>query len=45
MRVLVTRGARFIGSTLSVNLAARHSDWEVVAFDNLSRRGSDLAKQ
>lgn len=42
MRVLVTGGAGFVGANLSVALAKRHSDWELVAFDNLRRRGSEL---
>ena len=35
MRVLVTGGAGFVGANLSVALAARHPDWEIVALDNL----------
>jgi CDP-paratose 2-epimerase len=42
MRLLVTGGAGFVGANLAVALAARHPDWEVTAFDNLSRRGSEL---
>jgi CDP-paratose 2-epimerase len=42
VRILVTGGAGFIGSSLTVQLAARHPDWELVAFDNLCRRGSEL---
>jgi CDP-paratose 2-epimerase len=42
VRVLVTGGAGFIGSSLGVALSTRHPDWDVVAFDNLSRRGSEL---
>jgi CDP-paratose 2-epimerase len=42
MRVVVTGGAGFIGANLSVALASRHNDWEIVAFDNLKRRGSEL---
>jgi CDP-paratose 2-epimerase len=42
MRILVTGGAGFVGANLSVSLAARHPDWEVVALDNLMRRGSEL---
>jgi CDP-paratose 2-epimerase len=41
-KVLITGGAGFVGSNLAVSLAARHSDWEFVAFDNLYRRGSEL---
>lgn len=41
-RVLITGGAGFIGSTLALELAARHHDWDIVAFDNLHRRGSEL---
>lgn len=41
-RVLITGGAGFVGSSLALELAARHPDWEVVAADNLSRRGSEL---
>ena len=41
-RVLVTGGAGFIGSNLCVQLQARHPSWEVVAADNLYRRGSEL---
>lgn len=41
-RVLVTGGAGFIGSSISLALAARHPDWEIVACDNLYRRGSEL---
>jgi CDP-paratose 2-epimerase len=41
-RVLITGGAGFVGSNLAVSLAARHSDWEILALDNLYRRGSEL---
>ncbi len=42
MRLLVTGGAGFVGSNLAVGLASRHPDWELVALDNLWRRGSEL---
>ena len=42
MRVLVTGGAGFVGANLSIQLAGRHPDWQLVAFDNLHRRGSEL---
>src|ERR1700759_3281445 len=38
-RVLVTGGAGFVGANLAIALATRHPDWELVAFDNLYRRG------
>jgi CDP-paratose 2-epimerase len=39
---LITGGAGFVGSNLAVSLAGRHPDWEVIALDNLYRRGSEL---
>ncbi|HZQ80640.1 MAG TPA: NAD-dependent epimerase/dehydratase family protein [Gaiellaceae bacterium] len=42
MRILVTGGAGFVGSNTSVGLARRHPDWQVVAVDNLHRRGAEL---
>lgn len=41
-RVLVTGGAGFVGANLAVALAERHPAWEVLALDNLRRRGSEL---
>lgn len=41
-RLLITGGAGFVGSNLAVSLAARHPEWEVLALDNLYRRGSEL---
>jgi len=40
---LVTGGAGFVGSTLALALKSRHPDMQVVAFDNLHRRGSELS--
>jgi CDP-paratose 2-epimerase len=40
--VLVTGGAGFVGAGVCVALAARHPDWELIALDNLRRRGSEL---
>jgi CDP-paratose 2-epimerase len=42
MRILVTGGCGFVGASVSVALASRNPDWELVAFDNLRRRGSEL---
>jgi CDP-paratose 2-epimerase len=41
-RVLITGGAGFVGSNLAVSLASRHPEWQIVALDNLYRRGSEL---
>jgi CDP-paratose 2-epimerase len=40
--VLVTGGAGFIGSSLAIGLAGGHPSWEILALDNLRRRGSEL---
>ena len=42
MRVLVTGGAGFIGANVTIGLAARHPDWELLVIDNLRRRGAEL---
>ena len=41
MRILVTGGAGFVGSSLCFLLRVRHPGAEIVAFDNLKRRGSE----
>jgi len=41
-RVLVTGGAGFVGANVAVALAERHQRWEVIALDNLSRKGAAL---
>ncbi len=41
-RVLVTGGAGFVGANICVALARGRDQLEVVAFDNLHRRGSEL---
>jgi CDP-paratose 2-epimerase len=42
MRALVTGGAGFVGSSVCLGLAQRNPDLELLAFDNLKRRGSEL---
>ena len=42
MKVGVTGGAGFVGSTLCLQLKAKYPSYEIVAFDNLKRRGSEL---
>jgi len=41
-RLLITGGAGFVGSNLAVSLASRHPEWEILALDNLYRKGSEL---
>jgi CDP-paratose 2-epimerase len=42
MRVLITGGCGFVGSNLARAWKSAHPGAEVVAFDNLKRRGSEL---
>lgn len=42
MRVVVTGGAGFVGSSVALDLVRRHPTWEVVVADSLFRRGSEL---
>jgi len=41
-RILVTGGAGFVGANVAIALAGRFPGRTIVAFDNLSRRGSEL---
>src|SRR5215472_9807123 len=43
MRILITGGAGFVGSHLALTFKRENSDSAIVAFDNLKRRGSELA--
>jgi nucleoside-diphosphate-sugar epimerase len=40
--VIITRGAGFVGSNLAFSLKNKYPEWQVIALDNLKRRGSNL---
>ncbi len=40
--ILVTGGAGFVGSSIAVGLRAHSANYDVIALDNLKRRGSEL---
>lgn len=42
MKIVITGGAGFVGSTLCLQLKNKYPKYQIVAFDNLKRRGSEL---
>lgn len=42
MKIVITGGAGFVGSTICLQLKVKYPNYEIVAFDNLKRRGSEL---
>lgn len=43
MKLLITGGAGFVGSSLCIQLKEKYPDYSITAFDNLKRRGSELS--
>lgn len=41
-QILITGGAGFVGSTLSIGLKLKYPNYRIIALDNLRRRGSEL---
>lgn len=42
MKIVITGGAGFVGSTLCIKLKTKYPNYKIIAFDNLKRRGSEL---
>jgi CDP-paratose 2-epimerase len=42
MKILITGGAGFVGSTIALQLKQKYPAYDIVVFDNLKRRGSEL---
>jgi CDP-paratose 2-epimerase len=40
--ILITGGAGFVGSSLALSIKTKYPEYNVLAFDNLKRRGSEL---
>lgn len=42
MKILITGGCGFVGSSLAINFKEHYEDYEILCLDNLKRRGSEL---
>ncbi len=42
MKILVTGGAGFVGSSLAISFKEKYPEHEIICLDNLKRRGSEL---
>ena len=43
MKLLITGGAGFVGSSLAISLKQNYPHYQIFALDNLKRRGSELS--
>jgi len=42
MKILVTGGCGFLGSSICISLKTKYPDYKIIAFDNLKRSGSEI---
>ncbi len=42
MKILITGGCGFVGSSLAIGIKNRYSSYQILCLDNLKRRGSEL---
>lgn len=42
MKIVITGGAGFVGSNIAISLKKKYPSYDVIVFDNLRRRGSEL---
>ena len=42
MKILITGGCGFVGSSLAISLKKKYSYYSITVIDNLKRRGSEL---
>ena len=42
MKILITGGAGFVGSSLAIALKTNYPSYEIFCLDNLKRKGSEL---
>jgi len=42
MKIIITGGAGFVGSSICLELKNKYPHYDIIAFDNLKRRGSEL---